>query len=71
MHYALWIMNYNGNHNYELWIMNSELMLEFNLQTCLKNRECVVVECSVICCASDRTTNTPNHILIKVVVEGQ
>ena len=35
MHYALWIMNYNSNHNYELWIMNSELMLEFNLQTCL------------------------------------
>mgnify|MGYP002888644047 FL=1 len=44
--------------------------LEFNLQTCLKDGERIVLEGCIIGCTGDRTTYTPDHIFVEIVVEG-
>ena len=56
----------NSRHNDECLSV-----LELYLQTRFENRERIVVECCVIGCTGHRTTHTPNHVLVEVIVEGQ
>ncbi len=44
--------------------------LELNLQTCLKDGERIVLKGCVIGRTGDRTTYTPDHIFVEIVVKG-
>ena len=44
--------------------------LELNLQTCLKDGERIVLEGCIIGRTGDRTTYTPDHIFVEIVVKG-